>query len=171
MLIDAVLAAEPTFKIAEQIKDPRRYVHLTDSIKSRIELEDPSKPGIAEAQAIFERVNARQLYKCVDTKVFDYSDKADLEKHITPAAIVERAKQLKPDDLMVDDDDDLAWVEADKAIEPGLQEKLEPEHVIVSFATMHYGMKERNPLDFIKFYTKKRPNGMFYTTTSVLTRP
>lgn len=37
MLIDAILAAEPYMKIAEQIEDPKRFVHLTDSIKSTIE--------------------------------------------------------------------------------------------------------------------------------------
>ena len=27
---------------------------------------------------------------------------------------------------------------------------------------MHYGMKNKNPLHFVKFYPKTRPNGMFY---------
>lgn len=25
---------------------------------------------------------------------------------------------------------------------------------------MHYGMKEKNPLDFVKFYSKRSSNGM-----------
>lgn len=37
MLIDAVLAAEPYMKIAEQIEDPKRYIYLTDDIKLRIQ--------------------------------------------------------------------------------------------------------------------------------------
>ena len=39
---------------------------------------------------------------------------------------------------------------------------LTPNKVIVTFSTMHYGMKDRNPLDFVKFYSKNRPNGMLY---------
>lgn len=37
MLIDAVLAAEPYLKIAEQIENPKQYVYLTDDIKLRIQ--------------------------------------------------------------------------------------------------------------------------------------
>ena len=39
---------------------------------------------------------------------------------------------------------------------------LTPDKVIVTFSTMHYGMKDKNPLDFVKFYSKNRPNGMSY---------
>ena len=39
-------------------------------------------------------------------------------------------------------------------------EQLEVKDVIVDFSTMHYGMKEKNPLDFVKFYSKRSPNGM-----------
>lgn len=42
MIIDALKLAEPKMKIAEQILDPKRYVHLTDDIMARIESsEDP----------------------------------------------------------------------------------------------------------------------------------
>ena len=37
MIIDALLAAEPYMQIAHQIYDPKRYVYLTDDIKTRIE--------------------------------------------------------------------------------------------------------------------------------------
>jgi len=33
---------------------------------------------------------------------------------------------------------------------------------------MHYGMKDKNPLDFVKFYPKTRPNGMLCCIQSVL---
>jgi deoxynucleoside triphosphate triphosphohydrolase SAMHD1 len=39
---------------------------------------------------------------------------------------------------------------------------LTADKVTVSFSTMHYGMKDKNPLDFVKFYSKDRPNGMQY---------
>jgi hypothetical protein len=37
---------------------------------------------------------------------------------------------------------------------------LTPDKVFVTFSTMHYGMKDKNPLLFVKFYPKSRPNGM-----------
>jgi hypothetical protein len=40
MIIDALIAAEPAMKIAGQIDDPARYVHLTDDIMPRIESTD-----------------------------------------------------------------------------------------------------------------------------------
>ena len=32
---------------------------------------------------------------------------------------------------------------------------------------MHYGMKDKNPLDFVKFYPKNRPNCMSYYIQTV----
>jgi len=32
--------------------------------------------------------------------------------------------------------------------------------VIVDFSTMHYGMKDKNPLDSVEFYSKRHPNGI-----------
>ncbi|TFY51529.1 hypothetical protein EVG20_g10962 [Dentipellis fragilis] len=47
MIIDAMLAAEPHLKIAEQIEDPARYLHLDDSIMNFIERsESPVCPSI-----------------------------------------------------------------------------------------------------------------------------
>jgi deoxynucleoside triphosphate triphosphohydrolase SAMHD1 len=37
MIVDALLAAEPYLRIAEQVHKPEKYVYLTDSILSRIE--------------------------------------------------------------------------------------------------------------------------------------
>jgi len=35
--------------------------------------------------------------------------------------------------------------------------ELEEDDVIVDFCTMHYGMKDLNPLRFVKFYSKQDP--------------
>lgn len=44
MIIDGLLAAEPVLKIAEQVFQPERYLHLTDDIMPRIEA-DPNPVG------------------------------------------------------------------------------------------------------------------------------
>lgn len=37
MIVDALLAAEPFLKIAEQVNKPEKYVYLTDDIMPTIE--------------------------------------------------------------------------------------------------------------------------------------
>lgn len=46
MIVDALLAAEPVFHLAEAIDDPAKYLHVTDSIIEDIERRDDpvSKP-------------------------------------------------------------------------------------------------------------------------------
>ncbi|KAF7324433.1 hypothetical protein MVEN_02641100 [Mycena venus] len=36
--------------------------------------------------------------------------------------------------------------------------ELTPDSVIVDHTTLHYGMKDKNPLDFVKFYSKRNPD-------------
>jgi deoxynucleoside triphosphate triphosphohydrolase SAMHD1 len=118
-----------------------------------------------EAQSIFQRIQNRDLYRCVEYKVFDWEHREFLQENITPEDIVAEAKRecfaraaggqpVAGSDVETNDESD--------DISPEDIEDLTKEKVIVSFSTMHYGMKEKNPLDFVKFYTKRRPNGMQY---------
>lgn len=38
-------------------------------------------------------------------------------------------------------------------------DEIRPENIHVTLSKLHYGMGDKNPLDFIRFYTKQRPNG------------
>lgn len=59
MIVDALLAAEPHMKIADQIEDPQRYVYLTDDIKLRI--QDTTDPvSLHSAEDIHATDNARR---------------------------------------------------------------------------------------------------------------
>jgi hypothetical protein len=40
MVVDALLAADPFLKIAGRIRDPSKFVHLTDAIMLQIESSD-----------------------------------------------------------------------------------------------------------------------------------
>ncbi|TFK33680.1 hypothetical protein BDQ12DRAFT_637222 [Crucibulum laeve] len=148
MIIDGLLAAQPYMHIAERVHNPETYVHLTDDIMSRI--ETTTEPELAPARAIFARIHTRDLYKCVDYKVIDWPLRAVFREHITPEHIVEAANALSvgPSTPVTEDDLEL------KIPAPPLEVK----DVIVDFSTMHYGMKEKNPLDYIKFYSKRNPN-------------
>ncbi|KAH9963277.1 hypothetical protein BC827DRAFT_1194617 [Russula dissimulans] len=157
MMVDAMLAAEPYLKIARHIDDPKRYLGLTDDI--RTEIQRSQAPELLESQKLLERIQKRDLYRCVDYKVFDWEHRELLEEHITAAGIVAEAKRecyarvgqpASGLDSEIDNEDDSITLEDIR--------DLTPDKVFVTFSTMHYGMKDKNPLDFVKFYPKHRPN-------------
>jgi deoxynucleoside triphosphate triphosphohydrolase SAMHD1 len=97
---------------------------------------------LQKAREIFYRLDTRQLYKWVEFKVYPWAVRNICRQRITPRAIVAAAK---------------------RAISPhseayGLVQELGEEHIIVDLAEMHYGMKEHNPLRYVKFYSKRKPN-------------
>jgi hypothetical protein len=98
---------------------------------------------LAQARAIFDRIHSRDLYKCVDFKVVDWPMRSLFQTHITAARIVEACRSLSVITTPADDGDSSTLQESD---------------VVVSFSLMHFGMKEKNPLDFIRFYSKHDPN-------------
>ena len=64
-------------------------------------------------------------------------------KHITPERIMEACRKMPIATTPADDGDSSSLQESD---------------IFVSFSTMHFGMKEKNPLDFVRFYSKHDPN-------------
>ncbi|TFY76765.1 hypothetical protein EWM64_g7247, partial [Hericium alpestre] len=167
MIIDAMLAAEPTLKIAEQIDDPKKYLHLTDCIMNII--EQSTDPALEDSRRIFARIKERDLYRCVDYHVFDWDHFEWLEKEITAEAIVAEAQNLGSSGLakasqevaQVGDDaeDEVPIVDGgEEEIDPEALSQLKPSDVAVAFSKLHHGMSTLNPLDFTKFYSKRHPN-------------
>lgn len=145
MLIDALKAAEPYMHIAKQIMDPGKYVFLTDNIMERVEMSDD--PRLVESQKILDRIRNRELYKCVDWGTHPYDLLRLLGHEITPERIVESAQE---------------WYKRNSEnLTSGTQQSLNvdisgltPEHIVVDLSTLHHGMKERNPIDNVRFYGK-----------------
>jgi deoxynucleoside triphosphate triphosphohydrolase SAMHD1 len=170
MLVDALLSAEPHMHIAEQVHIPEKYIHLCDNIVQRIEMsEDPVRlknftislrrsdfsvltQELQQARAILARVTTRDLYKCVDFKALHWDYLEKLREYCTPESVVLAAKTYQPK----------------TEIERKLIEELDPKHVIVDEAILHYGMGKDNPLDKVKFYSKHHPNGMCLVTFLLL---
>ncbi|KAJ7166004.1 hypothetical protein C8R46DRAFT_1192481 [Mycena filopes] len=139
MIVDALVLAEPHLKIADQIEIPKKFLYLTDAIKERIEASED--PELEASRDLFDRVSERDLYKFVDQRVVEWTQREAYRDHITPERIVQEARKLaKEKDSQMD------------------LSELTPDCVIVDHATMHYGMKEKNPLDFVKFYSKRNFN-------------
>ncbi|KAL0948970.1 hypothetical protein HGRIS_009072 [Hohenbuehelia grisea] len=180
MIIDALLKADPVLHIASRVEDVKKFLHLTDDIMPRIEADD--NPALAPAQEIFARIRKRDLYKCVDFKNIQWDHHGAFKAAVTADRIVEEVKRRKDEilasvmqgdpgtpllggasagdevDPMIPssqrDEDDAMRSEPDMT---GLLDSFSAEHVIVDFSPMHYGMKEKNPLDFVKFYSNMNP--------------
>ncbi|KXN88335.1 hypothetical protein AN958_07480 [Leucoagaricus sp. SymC.cos] len=138
MIIDALLAAEPHMHIAERVFDPEKFVHLNDSIKD--EIERSTNPELTKSRAILRRITDRDLYKMVDYKVIDWPLRHLFRKRVTSKRIVEEVRRKALSDPIPDN-----------------FPELEEDDVIVDHCIMHYGMKEENPLKYVKFYSKRDP--------------
>ena len=80
----------------------------------------------------------------VDSNFIPWSDQERFRQHFTPERIVQAVKAYQ--------------FTADDNIRPEDVASLSPKDVIVDLSPMHYGMKDKNPLDFVKFYSKRNPN-------------
>ncbi|KAJ3506577.1 hypothetical protein NLJ89_g6795 [Agrocybe chaxingu] len=173
MIIDGLMAAQPYMKIAECITDPNKFLYLTDGIMPRIESSE--EPELEPARKIFDRIHERNLYKCVDYKVIDWPHRELFRANITKAAIVKEVRALRLSEVStpvletttsvgMEDQTDVDEMLAASAsaesmmVVDGKLEELEEEDVIVDFSMMHYGKKEKNPLDFVRFYSKRNTN-------------
>ncbi|KAF8351698.1 hypothetical protein F5887DRAFT_88 [Amanita rubescens] len=162
MMLDFLLSANRYMHFAEDMKDPHRYIFLNDSLINRIEMS--KEPELEEARAIIKRIRIRDLYKCVDFMVFDWPHRDMFRENVTPERIVVEAKKaaqalLKesinraierrgPDDN-ADHEDSFSMADF---------QSITSNDVIVDFSTMHYGMKDKNPLNSVEFYSKRHPN-------------
>lgn len=84
----------------------------------------------------------------VDNKTFEWAHQELCQKQFTPARIVEAAKE----EFAKSSEGELCSKTLDVT-------ELSPDDVIVDFCKLHYGKKDANPLDTIKFYSKRSPNG------------
>lgn len=137
MLIDMLLKAESYLKIADQIYKPEEYVHLNDNILETIEAS--KAPELEESRRIIKRIRRRDLYRCVDWTIVNWPQH-DLVKNITAEQIVMAAKAHD--------------YSSDGSKDQQLLDELTAEHVIADVSMLHYGMKEKYPLEFVKFYGK-----------------
>ena len=63
MIVDALVEANPVFHFEETMRDPARYVDMTDNILPHI--ESSRDPALKGAQAILKRIRTRDLYRFI----------------------------------------------------------------------------------------------------------
>ncbi|KAF8986496.1 SAM domain and HD [Entomortierella lignicola] len=126
MLTDALLAADSVMGISSAIFRGEDYLHLTDDIVRQIERS--RQPGLDESKAILKRIRTRNLYKFVDELLIPREKLGRLtKKNINSAEIISCQ---------------------------GPNDHLKEEDVIVEFLKNNYAMKDQNPVDGIKFFSK-----------------
>uniref|UniRef100_A0A8C6NS54 Deoxynucleoside triphosphate triphosphohydrolase SAMHD1 n=1 Tax=Nothobranchius furzeri TaxID=105023 RepID=A0A8C6NS54_NOTFU len=143
MVTEAFLKADPhiqiegsngkMFTISTAVEDMVAYTKLTDNIFEQI--LNSSNPELTEARKILRDILCRNLYKYLG--------------------------QTQPNEPLIVTQETIHSWEADLARsvpqssshDPNLQ----PEDFIVSVIVMDYGMKEKNPINNMRFYCKSDP--------------
>ncbi|KAF9350195.1 SAM domain and HD [Mortierella sp. AD094] len=126
MLTDALLAADNVMGISSAIFNGEKYLHLTDDIVRQIERSH--EPGLEESKAILKRIRTRNLYKFVDELLIPREKLGRLTKQNVNSAEIVSCQ--------------------------GPNDHLKEEDVIVEFLKNNYAMKDQNPVDGIKFFSK-----------------
>ena len=149
MVVDALLAADPILDISGRIDDPSRYLYLTDSILEQIECSDD--PRLTPAREIILRIRRRDLYRCVDYLHVGVADKAALAEEVTAQAVARAANLIR---LRMEDSEDSEGGE-------GVREVTDSD-VIIDWSYLHFGMKERDPIEQVLFYGKGSANSELF---------
>ncbi|XP_053530222.1 deoxynucleoside triphosphate triphosphohydrolase SAMHD1 isoform X3 [Ictalurus punctatus] len=128
MIVDVLLAAEGHFKldgktISEAVMVPKTYLKLTDNILQEI------KGSSEKAKEIINRIEKRDLYSFVDSRIF----KSDELKDLNDAQKQEKWQK---------------WIE----------EKSDKDKLTVKTAKLNYGKEEEDPIKHLRFYRKNNPD-------------
>ncbi|KAF8341439.1 uncharacterized protein EI90DRAFT_1737823 [Cantharellus anzutake] len=142
MVVDALIAAEPVLKIAERRYDPKKYLYLTDSVLD--EIERSTDPALAGSRAILARLRRRDLYKLVESKVLPGMFRDLWKPHVTPESVAREAARFETD----------RGHESESLV-------LNASDIIVDWATLHCGMKDKDPMQLVRFYSKQSRNRSF----------
>uniref|UniRef100_A0A8C9SDK2 Deoxynucleoside triphosphate triphosphohydrolase SAMHD1 n=1 Tax=Scleropages formosus TaxID=113540 RepID=A0A8C9SDK2_SCLFO len=121
------------FSISTAIDDMEAYTKLTDHVFEQI-LYSSSKE-LAEARAILNNVVVRKLYKCVG-----------------------QTQPKRPLDITMNNL--LQWAKDVSVAKPrsGTDVTFQGEDFVISVIDMDYGMKEKNPINNVRFYCKNDPS-------------
>ncbi|MBN3274665.1 SAMH1 triphosphohydrolase, partial [Polyodon spathula] len=142
MITEALLKADPyiqiegshgkKYAISTAIQDMEAYTKLTDHIFQQILYS--STPELAEAREVLNNVICRKLYKCVGQTQPKSKTKISNDQLDILASEVAQAYPQNSTDV-----------------------KLQAEDFIVNIISMDYGMKEKNPINNVRFYCKNDP--------------
>nr|KAG5707509.1 hypothetical protein BaRGS_012013 [Batillaria attramentaria] len=118
------------YKMSECIDHMDAYIHLTDHVFHQIMLSDSQEAGMVKAREILHKIQCRKLYKCIGESVpMKETTATNLEK-------------IRADIL--------------QAVPADHRQKLHltNNHLRVQLVSMNFGLKDKNPLEDLQFYSK-----------------
>jgi len=125
------------YKMSEAIFNMDVYQQLTDSILERIHWS--RNPRLEEAQKILMDVHLRRLYRNIGRTTL-------APKHLCLADLPEANQQL------ADICNSFIW-KRKSSISTFVADDL-----VIDIVDLDYGKKSKNPIDYVRFYTKSNPN-------------
>ncbi|XP_071091588.1 deoxynucleoside triphosphate triphosphohydrolase SAMHD1-like [Haliotis cracherodii] len=145
MLLEAMIKADDHIKIpgangsmvkmSKCIEDMVAYTRLTDHILNQIMLS--TEPELEESRNIVNNIMCRKLYKCVG------------QSQPRPGRIISEEDIPLIKSQLIE-----SMTEDDKESEVAL----EFEDIVVHLVYLDYGMKDKNPIENVRFYNKYDPN-------------
>ncbi|CAM9779348.1 unnamed protein product [Ectocarpus sp. 8 AP-2014] len=184
MLVDAFAKADPYFtvpgsvddkhpdgrwRMSEAIHDCKAYTRLKDSLVDLV-TNDPH-PGLGPAKGILERLERRDLYPCAGATECDFTKLGMAEEEVAREMVrvlrngggalpPRREKDDGESDTDIDEEEGGA-VATDEITEAsdGGGGVLEEEDIIVEFMRIHWGLKDANPVNRLRFFSKYAPLG------------
>mmetsp|Transcript_13296 Transcript_13296/g.20639 ORF Transcript_13296/g.20639 Transcript_13296/m.20639 type:complete len:664 (-) Transcript_13296:159-2150(-) len=159
------------WRISTAVTSPDAYLRLNDSIVDIISASD--NPSLKPAQALVERYNSRKLYKCVcserlsrkrDEKIWNMGDE-ELEDKICSELLEIRDDFLDEAsghylDSIPENFNENANSWDDHCPKTTCEEDsadivtFERKDFVVTLRKIHHGMKEENPVQFMRFLSK-----------------
>ena len=130
MLCDVLLLADPVLHLSESILSASAYCRLTDCVLKQIECS--TEPELQAARDLIYRIRTRRLYRLV-------------EEAIIPTQLAGMA------DVTVSDILDCAPPATGDGV-------VQPCDVHVQNLRMSYAMKDKNPVDHVRFFDKSDVN-------------
>ncbi|XP_052817333.1 deoxynucleoside triphosphate triphosphohydrolase SAMHD1-like isoform X2 [Mya arenaria] len=120
-------------KMSESIHDMKAFSQMTDHVFNLI--LNSTEADLRESREILKKVLRRELYKCVGQT--QTKDKI-LKEGDKPQMVREVIEKMDKDELECS--------------------PLTEDSIDIQLVNLDYGMKEKNPIDSVRFYSKDRPD-------------
>ncbi|KAI7876669.1 HD phosphohydrolase domain-containing protein [Lichtheimia hyalospora FSU 10163] len=133
MITDALVHADSYLNISSAVDRPEDYLYLTDDILRTIERS--KAPELETSRNIMKRLRTRDLYKFVD----EFLIPPEIQGHLTKDKV--NVQEI------------LGY--------QSTNDNIKEDEVVVAWGRINYAMKDRNPVDSIRFFSKFNDNESF----------
>eukprot|EP00457_Paulinella_chromatophora_P002737 gb/GEZN01002742.1/.p1 GENE.gb/GEZN01002742.1/~~gb/GEZN01002742.1/.p1 ORF type:complete len:730 (-),score=96.30 gb/GEZN01002742.1/:105-2294(-) len=147
MLVDVLIMASPyllipgkngkSLLLAETVDDAEAFSFLKDSLKDAIQTS--TSPVLLQARQLYHRIITRQLY------VYIGKTEVDIDHTCHDETCTKYAYCNRSDEEIVSE-----------VLKCQEEELLQPQDLIVTRRSIHFGMKKKNPVNLLWFYDKNQ---------------